>query len=126
MSWLDSSIFFVIINSIFQDIYIVGGHISHGKEKGNLFTVPSNEYAEFNMFLDPLAAKTVLDSKLNITLIPLHMQKRVGSFHKILHKLKKTNRTSEAVFARRLLLRLRQLQQKDHRYLHMVYWCSTV
>jgi inosine-uridine nucleoside N-ribohydrolase len=45
-----------------------------------VFSVPSNKYAEFNMFLffegnrrefnmflDPLAAKIVLESRLNIT-----------------------------------------------------------
>uniref|UniRef100_A0A2N9HHN7 Inosine/uridine-preferring nucleoside hydrolase domain-containing protein n=1 Tax=Fagus sylvatica TaxID=28930 RepID=A0A2N9HHN7_FAGSY len=63
--------------SLIKDVYIVGGHISHGHwDKGNVFTVPSNEYAEFNMFLDPLAAKTVFDSNLNITLIPLGIQRR--------------------------------------------------
>ena len=48
--------------------------------KGNVFTVPLNEHAEFNMFLDPLAAKTVFESKLNITLIPLQLQKKSQFF----------------------------------------------
>lgn len=105
---------------LLQDVYVVGGHIRDGKEKGNLFTLPSNKYAEFNMFLDPLAAKTVLNSKLNITLIPLSAQKQVSSFHKILKKLKLANRTPEAIFAQRLLQMLRRLQREDKRYLHMV------
>nr|POE48166.1 pyrimidine-specific ribonucleoside hydrolase riha [Quercus suber] len=47
--------------SFIQDVYIVGGHISGGDfDKGNVFTIRSNEYAEFNMFLDPLAAKDSL------------------------------------------------------------------
>ncbi|KAH7543154.1 hypothetical protein FEM48_Zijuj02G0153100 [Ziziphus jujuba var. spinosa] len=106
--------------SAIQDIYIVGGHIRQDNEKGNLFIVPSNEYAEFNIFLDPLAAKTVFDSKLDVTLIPLHIQKQVSSFPKILNNLKLANRTPEALFVQRLLLRLWRLQQNNNRYLHVV------
>ncbi|KAM1442846.1 hypothetical protein ACFXTI_010262 [Malus domestica] len=106
-------------DSVVQDVYIVGGHIRHDNEQGNLFTVPSNKYAEFNMFLDPLAAKAVFDSKLNITLIPLGIQKQVSSFQNILDKLKLTDSTPEAVFAQHLLSRLWKLKQKHHRYLHM-------
>ncbi|KAF8401588.1 hypothetical protein HHK36_012533 [Tetracentron sinense] len=108
------------MSSVIQEVYIVGGHISYdNKEKGNVFTVPSNEYAEFNMFLDPLAAKTVLSSELDITLIPLGIQRRVSSFPKILERLQYTKKTPEAVLARRLLSRLHRLQQKHHRYHHM-------
>jgi inosine-uridine nucleoside N-ribohydrolase len=104
-----------------QDVYIVGGHISHGHwDKGNVFTVPSNEYAEFNMFLDPLAAKTVFDSNLNITLIPLGIQRRVSSLPRILKRLKETKRTPEANFASQLLSMLYDLQQIQILYHHMV------
>ncbi|KAM4126682.1 hypothetical protein ACJW30_02G033100 [Castanea mollissima] len=106
--------------SFIQDVYIVGGHISHGHwDKGNVFTVPSNKYAEFNMFLDPMAAKTVFDSKLNITLIPLGIQRRVSSLPRILARLQETKRTPEAKFASRLLSRLHRLQQLHHLYNHM-------
>ncbi|GMY27604.1 pyrimidine-specific ribonucleoside hydrolase riha [Fagus crenata] len=106
--------------SFIQDVYIVGGHISHGhRDEGNVFTVPSNKYAEFNMFLDPLAAKTVFDSKLNITLIPLGIQRRVGSLPRILEWLQETKRTPEAKFARRLLSRLYHLHQEHFLYSHM-------
>ncbi|KAL0457339.1 UNVERIFIED_CONTAM: hypothetical protein Slati_1073100 [Sesamum latifolium] len=55
-----------------QDIFIVGGHFSSRKtDKGNVINIPSNEYAELNMFLDPLAAETVLGSGHNI--IPLNV-----------------------------------------------------
>ncbi|KAI9187118.1 hypothetical protein LWI28_024626 [Acer negundo] len=87
--------------------------------KGNVFTVPSNEHAEFNMFLDPLAAKTVFESKLNITLIPLQLQKRVSSFSAILNKLWTKNGTPESVFSRRLLSRQRQLQLRHSSYHHV-------
>ncbi|TXG65674.1 hypothetical protein EZV62_006949 [Acer yangbiense] len=105
--------------SVIQEVYIVGGNIDYDINKGNVFTVPSNEHAEFNMFLDPLAAKTVFESKLNITLIPLQLQKRVSSFSAILNKLWTKNGTPESVFSRRLLSRQRQLQQRHSSYHHV-------
>ncbi|XP_022933721.1 uncharacterized protein LOC111441054 isoform X2 [Cucurbita moschata] len=106
------------ISSRIQEVYITGGHIS-SRDKGNVFTIPSNEYAEFNFFLDPTAAELVLGSGLNITLIPLNTQRNVSSFSKILEKLKHGNITHEARFARRLLFRLYRLQQKYPQYHHV-------
>jgi len=71
-----------------QRIYIVGGNIlDDQREKGNIFTVPSNKHAEFNMFLDPLVAKTVVESNLDITLFPLKAQSKETSFPAILKTL---------------------------------------
>lgn len=110
---------------LLQEVYIVGGHISRNEnDKGNVFSVPSSN-AEFNMFLDPLAAKTVFDSSLNITLIPLGIQHRVSSFPKILKRLSNAKKTTpEALFVRRLLSRLYRLQQLHHSYHHMVMLLS--
>ncbi|PKI47960.1 hypothetical protein CRG98_031624 [Punica granatum] len=106
--------------SVIQDVYIVGGHIHRtAMDEGNVFTIPSNKYAEFNMFLDPLAAKTVLSSELNVTLIPLSIQRRVSSFTEILKGLNGVRKTPEFRFAYRLLLRLNRLMQIHKRYLHM-------
>ncbi|KAK7264568.1 hypothetical protein RJT34_32177 [Clitoria ternatea] len=108
------------ISSRIQEVYVVGGHISsNARDKGNIFSVPSNQYAEFNMFLDPLAAKTVFDSEVNITLIPLSAQRRVSSFSSIIGLLCRTPRTPEAVFSKRLLSRLYSLKQIHDRYQHM-------
>ncbi|KAI3828531.1 hypothetical protein L1987_02632 [Smallanthus sonchifolius] len=64
-------------SSIIQDVFILGGHIDYNEhDKGNVINVPSNKYAEMNMFLDPLAAKVVFDSMLDVTLIPLSMQRK--------------------------------------------------
>lgn len=94
-----------------QDILIVGGHINQDNtKKGNVINVPSNKFVELNMFLDPLAAKTVLSSEHNIILIPLGIQRKVSAFHQILEKLY-TIRTPEALFARRLMSRLYRLQK---------------
>ncbi|XP_043722088.1 uncharacterized protein LOC122669395 [Telopea speciosissima] len=107
-------------SSVILNIYIVGGHFSYDNmDHGNVFIVPSNKYAELNMFLDPLAAKTVFNSELNITLIPLGVQRKVNSFRKILESLKLTKRTPEAVFTYRLLSTLYHLQHKYQLYHHM-------
>ncbi|KAK1295153.1 hypothetical protein QJS10_CPA16g01354 [Acorus calamus] len=106
--------------SLIQKVYIVGGLIADNEqEKGNVFTFPSNKYAEFNMFLDPLAAKTVIESGLDITFVPLDVQRRVSSFPMVIQKLQLRIKTPEAVFAHRLLSRLHHLQQLHHRYHHM-------
>ncbi|TXG65680.1 hypothetical protein EZV62_006955 [Acer yangbiense] len=105
--------------SVIQEVYIVGGNIDNDTNKGNVFTVPSNEHAEFNIFLDPLAAKTVFESKLNITLIPLQLQERVCSFCAILNKLRTKSGTPESAFSERLLSRLWQLQLRHSSYHHV-------
>ncbi|XP_020878603.1 uncharacterized protein LOC9307918 [Arabidopsis lyrata subsp. lyrata] len=105
--------------SLIKEVYIVGGHISREKsDKGNVFTVPSNAYAEFNMFLDPLAAKTILESGLNIILIPLATQRKF-SFQPMLNKLYSSAKTPEARFVKRLLARLQALHQNHRRYTHI-------
>uniref|UniRef100_A0A0A9DFN1 Inosine/uridine-preferring nucleoside hydrolase domain-containing protein n=1 Tax=Arundo donax TaxID=35708 RepID=A0A0A9DFN1_ARUDO len=107
-------------SSVIESVYVVGGHIrDENRSKGNVFTVPSNRYAEFNIFLDPLAAKTVLESTLDITLIPLSSQRKAASFRAILQALKHAGRTPESSFVHRLLLLLHDLQQKHKLYRHM-------
>ena len=99
----------------------MGGHININKsDKGNIFTVTSNAYAEFNMFLDPLAAKTVLKSSLNITLIPLATQRNLSSFQTMLNSLNSTDQTPEYQFVHRLLARLHALHQEHRSYKHVV------
>ncbi|XP_058208084.1 nucleoside hydrolase 4-like [Rhododendron vialii] len=103
-----------------QDVYIVGGNInSNNKEKGNVFAIPSNEYAEFNMLLDPLAAKTLFHSGLNVTLLRLGIQRKVGAFPKDFRKAACDEEDARSIFARRLISRLHRLQLEHHRYQHM-------
>ncbi|CAJ1941130.1 unnamed protein product [Sphenostylis stenocarpa] len=71
------------------------------------------------MFLDPLAAKTVFESEVNITLIPLSTQRRLISFSAIIGELRRTPRTPEAVFSEKLLSRLYRLKQSQSIYQHM-------
>nr|TKW27370.1 hypothetical protein SEVIR_3G252700v2 [Setaria viridis]TKW27373.1 hypothetical protein SEVIR_3G252700v2 [Setaria viridis] len=108
-------------SSLIEKVYVVGGHIrDENDSKGNVFTVPSNRYAEFNMFLDPLAAKTILESSLDIALIPLSSQRRAASFPSILEALMHADHTPESSFVHHLLLLLHDLQLKHRLYRHMV------
>ncbi|XP_073104578.1 nucleoside hydrolase 3 isoform X3 [Elaeis guineensis] len=108
-------------SSVIQNVYVVGGHIlDECDEKGSVFTVPSNKYAEFNMFLDPVAAKKVIESDLPITFIPLSAQRKVSSFESILKHLKLAGKTPEALFAYHLLSLMQELQQQHQAYHHMV------
>jgi len=107
-------------SSVIERVYVVGGLIRDGgKEKGNVFTVPSNKYAEFNMFLDPLAAKTVIESNLNITLIPLTAQRRAASFEAVLEALEETHQTPELKFVHGLFSLLKELRRKHKLYRHV-------
>ncbi|CAM0955554.1 unnamed protein product [Alopecurus aequalis] len=107
-------------SSVIERVYVVGGLIRDGgKERGNVFTVPSNRYAEFNMFLDPLAAKTVIESNLNITLIPLTAQRKAASFGAVLDALEQTQPTPESKFVHGLFSLLNELRSKDKLYHHV-------
>ncbi|MFS7928281.1 putative inosine/uridine-preferring nucleoside hydrolase domain, ribonucleoside hydrolase [Helianthus anomalus] len=108
-------------SSIIQEAFILGGHTNYknNQEKGNVINVPSNKYAELNMFLDPLSAKTVFDSSLEITVIPLHMQRKVYAFPEMIKRLQSNSTTPETSFTRRLLTRLHHLHQKHQLYRHV-------
>ncbi|WOL01824.1 hypothetical protein Cni_G10541 [Canna indica] len=106
---------------VIQSVYVVGGQVIDGKSKiGNVFTVPTNKFAEFNMFLDPLAGKKVMESKLSVTLIPISTQKKVSSFKRILQKLDHAEKTPESIFVHHLLSLLYKLQQKQPKLYHHV------
>ncbi|KAE8725892.1 putative histidine-containing phosphotransfer protein 2 [Hibiscus syriacus] len=94
--------------SLVQNVYIVGGHISRSCDsKGNVFTT-SNKYAEFNMFLNLFAAKTVFEPGLNITLILLGTQRKVVLFTEMLKRLKLPRKTSKARFRQASIVRTLQ------------------
>lgn len=117
--WVCVLIFFL------QHVYVVGGQVSGVKNKtGNVFTVPTNKFAEFNMFLDPSAAKQVFRSNLSITLLPLSTQRKVASFKRILETLKpaeaEAEGTPESNFVRRVLSLLRKLRRNESKLYHHV------
>ncbi|KAL6909954.1 hypothetical protein ACP4OV_001212 [Aristida adscensionis] len=106
--------------SAIERIYIVGTHLADGDgEEGNLFTVPSNKLAEFNFFLDPKAAKTVVESGIGITIIPLRAQRQVASFEDVLISLRALEKTAESLFVYQLLLLMQKLQKQHQAYSHI-------
>lgn len=70
------------------------------------------------MFLDPLAAQTVLESSLDVTLIPLKARRKVTPA--ILGNLELSYKTPELIFAHQLLSLLHRLQKNHRQYGHMV------
>lgn len=108
-------------NSKIEKLYIVGGHVDDNEalDGGNVFTVPSNRKAEFNMYLDPLAAKQVLASKLNMTMIPLNVLRKASSFTRLLRELVQAKETPEAMFVHRLVSRMLRLHCSHHAYAHI-------
>ena len=66
-----------------KEIVIMGGAV---REKGNV-----TPYAEFNFFIDPLAAKMVLESGIPITLVPLDVTHQVRLTPEVMEKRIKTS-----------------------------------
>ncbi|XP_078148714.1 nucleoside hydrolase 3-like isoform X1 [Carex rostrata] len=103
-----------------ESIVIVGGHVANNSgDKGNVFTVPTNKFAEFNFFLDPQSAKTVIHSGIKTTIVPLEAQRKVASFECILQSLQHANKTPELNFTYELLTLMNELQRKYQEYKHM-------
>ncbi|KMZ56894.1 Pyrimidine-specific ribonucleoside hydrolase [Zostera marina] len=108
---------------LIQEVYVVGGHIfnNNTKEEGNIFSIPSNQYSEFNFYLDPMAAKIVLESKLSVTMIPLNARRKVSSFPHMLEKLQPWRyETPESKFTYNLISTMYVLQQNNGRKYHHV------
>ncbi|XP_047317868.1 uncharacterized protein LOC124921279 [Impatiens glandulifera] len=107
--------------SLIQEVIINGGNIINQdrKAEGNVVNIPSNKFAELNMFLDPFAAKTVIESGVDIKLIPLRIQREFNVLPMIITRLSTKYKTPESHFSRRLLKTLLRLQTKHQRYKHM-------
>ena len=54
-----------------DDVVVMGGAVEVGGNVGNSGVDIDNEFAEWNIYVDPLAAKMVLDSGVPVTLVPL-------------------------------------------------------
>ncbi|KAL2898746.1 Non-specific ribonucleoside hydrolase RihC, partial [Bienertia sinuspersici] len=94
-----------------QDVFVLGE---------NVFEIPwNNKQDDFNMFLDPLSAKMVFESKLPITLITSEAQQKASKFSIILERLSSKNTTAESSFIQLLISRLISLQKEHHQYKHV-------
>jgi len=65
------------ITSNIQDIFIMGGAVKVEGNVGNSGVGIDNQHAEWNIYIDPVAANIVFDSGAPITLVPLDATKDV-------------------------------------------------
>ena len=92
------------INNIGK-LYIMGGAFN---TKGNII-VPGftddnlNQVAEWNMYVDPLAAKIVFDSDVNKSVVPLDATNKVRVTHEFAKKLKSEAHSKAAKFKDKIL-----------------------
>ncbi|CAG8656872.1 13847_t:CDS:2, partial [Dentiscutata heterogama] len=88
-----------------RKVFWMGGALS---VHGNVYTVPNNTRAEFNVFLDCVAAQELLASNLDITLVPLDFTSKTPfntSFFDELSKLKRFY----GIFIHKLLSTIRSI-----------------
>lgn len=70
-----------------KEIYIMGGAVEVDGNVGNSGVGINNKYAEWNIYIDPVAANVVFDSGVSIILVPLDATKDVPitrRFHRAL------------------------------------------
>ncbi|XP_024525453.1 uncharacterized protein LOC112344613 [Selaginella moellendorffii] len=105
------------LKDLIEEVYVLGGSISR---PGNVFTVEENSKAEFNMFLDPLAAEIVLCSGLRVTLLPLDVTEKVSPEKAFLNHLRSRHRhrTPESCLVHKLLRTVHELKTKNPAYVH--------
>jgi pyrimidine-specific ribonucleoside hydrolase len=65
------------IGTKIEEIYIMGGAVNVEGNVGNSGVGIQNEYAEWNIYIDPVAANIVFDSGIPIVLVPLDATKDV-------------------------------------------------
>ena len=87
------------IDSKIEAIYIMGGAVKTDGNVGNSGVGIQNEYAEWNIYIDPVAANIVFNSGIPIVLIPLDATEDVPvtrNFYKTLDKNRNTPTASKA------------------------------
>lgn len=89
-------------------MYVMAGSVEFG---GNMFSVPSNENAEFNIYHDALAAqyafKNMTEQGVKTVLVPLDSTQKVPITENLLDTLLLRPKTPEAQFLGRLMARKR-------------------
>ncbi|MDX1902150.1 MAG: nucleoside hydrolase [Gammaproteobacteria bacterium] len=86
-----------------EKIVIMGGAV---KVKGNIRDVilnTHNLYAEWNIYIDPLAAKKVFHAKVPIVLVPLDVTNTVLIDHDFYQRIQKNHSTPASTFVYQLL-----------------------
>lgn len=75
------------ISANIEEIYVMGGAVNVEGNVGNSGVGIQNKYAEWNIYIDPVAANIVFNSGAPITLVPLDATKDVPvtrNFHRVL------------------------------------------
>lgn len=79
-----------------KEIYIMGGAVEMEGNVGNSGVGMQNEYAEWNIYIDPTAASIVLNSGIPVILVPLDATKDVPVTRNFYQALEKARDTSSA------------------------------
>jgi pyrimidine-specific ribonucleoside hydrolase len=91
------------IDSKIEAIYIMGGAVKTDGNVGNSGVGIQNQYAEWNMYIDPVAANIVFNSGIPIILIPLDATKDLPVTRNFYKALDKNRSTPSANMAYELL-----------------------
>eukprot|EP00759_Apiculatamorpha_spiralis_P002544 PhF_6_TR11004/c0_g1_i1/m.17817 len=98
-------------------LYIMGGAVNH---PGNVFTIPTNPYAEFNIYVDVDAAAFIVKSQIPTYLVPLDVTNTVPYTTEIFNKL--IDPTQTPAWLARLLKRNRKaLNMTDPVFFTTIY-----
>jgi inosine-uridine nucleoside N-ribohydrolase len=84
------------ISANIKEIYIMGGAVESKGNVGNSGVNIQNEYAEWNIYIDPFAANIVFKSGIPIVLIPLDATDDVPVTRNFYNALEKNRNTSSA------------------------------
>ena len=79
-----------------EEIYIMGGAVNVEGNVGNSGVGIQNKYAEWNIYIDPVAANIVFNSGIPIILVPLDATKDVPVTRNFYQALEKNRETSYA------------------------------
>jgi len=101
-------------------IYIMGGAVKVRGNVGASGVGIDNNAAEWNIYVDPVAANLVLQSGAPITLVPLDATNRVPVTAKFYKRLANNHTTREATFAFDVLTQLKELNNWSGYY----FWDS--
>jgi len=91
-----------LVNKL-ERIYIMGGAVNSPGNVGQSGVGIENNTAEWNLYIDPLAANLVLGSGVPITLVPLDATNHVPLTSKLFSRLESEHTTPEATFVYEVL-----------------------
>ncbi len=91
------------ITSNIEEIYIMGGAVNVDGNVGNSGVGIDNQHAEWNIYIDPVAANIVFASGIPVTLVPLDATRDVPVTRKFYNSLGNYLNTPSANFVQEML-----------------------